>query len=147
VVDAKSILRLIAVSTATVAAGAVGGPVAAAEVAAFMASPPGRKLTDSVIEQTAENRGVVLEDLARGGFVTQPTLGLTGEAGPEFVFPLTQMPKPKRKRSRSARAADKKLSKAFKEANRRYRKKDGSLRAGRTQADIARLAQRLRKKM
>lgn len=53
----------------------------------------------------------------------------------------------KRKRSRSARAADKKLSKAFKEANARYRKKDGSLRAGRTQADIARLAHKLRKKM
>ena len=54
--------------------------------------------------------------------------------------------KPKR-RSRSARAADKKLSKAFPEANRRYRKKDGSLRQGRTQADIAKLAHRLRKKM
>ena len=54
--------------------------------------------------------------------------------------------KPKR-RSRTARAQDKKLSAAFTEANRRYRKNDGSLRAGRTQADIARLAQRLRKKM
>ena len=54
--------------------------------------------------------------------------------------------KPKR-RSRSARAADRKLSKAFTEANRRYRKKDGSLRQGRTQADIAKLAHRLRKKM
>lgn len=54
---------------------------------------------------------------------------------------------PVRKRSRSARAADKKLSKAFKDANARYRKKDGSLRAGRTQADIARLAHKLRKKM
>lgn len=52
-----------------------------------------------------------------------------------------------KKRSRSKRAADKKLSKAFKEANRRYRKKDGALRAGRTQADIARLAHKLRKKM
>ena len=52
----------------------------------------------------------------------------------------------KRKRSKSARAADKKLSAAFKEANRRYRKKDGSLRAGRTQSDIARLAHKLRKK-
>lgn len=51
-----------------------------------------------------------------------------------------------KKRSRSARAADKRLSAAFKEANRRYRKKDGSLRAGRTQADIARLAHKLRKK-
>ena len=52
-----------------------------------------------------------------------------------------------RRRSRSARASDRKLSAAFKEANRRYRKKDGSLRTGRTQADIARLAHRLRKRM
>ena len=56
-------------------------------------------------------------------------------------------PTPVRKRSRSARASDKKLSKAFKMANARYRKKDGSLRSGRTQADIARLAHKLRKKM
>ena len=55
-------------------------------------------------------------------------------------------PKPKR-RSRSARAQDKKLSAAFTEANRRYRKNDGSLRAGRTQADIATLAHKLKKKM
>jgi hypothetical protein len=55
-------------------------------------------------------------------------------------------PKPKR-RSKAARSQDKKLSQAFKEANARYRKKDGSLRNGRTQADIARLAHRLRKKM
>lgn len=54
--------------------------------------------------------------------------------------------KPKR-RSRSARTSDKKLSRAFKEANQRYRKKDGSLRSGRTQADIAKLAHKLRKKM
>jgi hypothetical protein len=54
--------------------------------------------------------------------------------------------KPKR-RSRTARAQDKKLSEAFTEANARYRKNDGSLRAGRTQADIARLAHKLRKKM
>jgi len=54
--------------------------------------------------------------------------------------------KPKR-RSRKARTADRKLSMAFKEANSRYRKKDGTLRAGRTQADIARLAHQLRKRM
>lgn len=54
--------------------------------------------------------------------------------------------KPK-ERSRTAKAADKKLSQAFTEANARYRKKDGSLRAGRSQADIARLAHKLRKKM
>ena len=146
-VDARTILRGLAVASATVAAGAVGGPVAAAEVAAFMASPPGRKLTDAVIDQTAKERGVVLEDLAQGGFVTRPTLGLTGEAGPEFVFPLSQMPKPKRKRSRSARAADKKLSRAFKMANSKLRTKSGKLRKGKTQADVARMAHKLRKKM
>ena len=54
--------------------------------------------------------------------------------------------KPKR-RSRKARSSDRKLSEAFKQANARYRKKDGSLRTGRTQADIARLAHKLRKKM
>ena len=37
-----------------------------------------------------------------------------------------------RRRSRAARASDRKLSMAFKEANRRYRKKDGTLRSGRT---------------
>ena len=54
---------------------------------------------------------------------------------------------PVRKRSRSARQADKKLARAFKEANARYRLKSGALRKGRTQADIARLAHKLRKKM
>ena len=57
-----------------------------------------------------------------------------------------EKPKPRR-RSRSARAQDKKLSAAFTEANARYRKKDGSLRAGRTQADIATLAHKLKKQM
>jgi len=52
-----------------------------------------------------------------------------------------------KKRSRSARASDKKLSAAFKEANKRLRLKSGALRSGRTQADVARLAQKLRKKM
>jgi hypothetical protein len=54
--------------------------------------------------------------------------------------------KPKR-RSRTARKADKKLSQAFKEANAKYRTKNGKLRKGRTQSDIARLAHKLRKKM
>lgn len=64
-----------------------------------------------------------------------------------FVEETAEVAQKPKKRSRSARAADKKLSKAFKIANDRYRKKDGSLRTGRTQADIARLAQKLRKKM
>lgn len=50
--------------------------------------------------------------------------------------------KPKRRRRR-----DRKLSAAFKEANARLRTKSGKLRKGKTQSDVARLAQRLRKKM
>ncbi len=62
--------------------------------------------------------------------------------------------KPKR-RSRTSRAQDKKLSNAFEEANRRLRTKApkgsknkyGPLRKGKTQGDVATLAHKLRKKM
>lgn len=137
---------LYAAATAAAVAGATvtGGPIVGAEVAAFMASPAGRRSTNAIIDQLAANRDIVLEDLATGGLVTRPTLGFTGEAGPELVIPMTMKPK---KRSRKAKASDKKLSKAFKMANAKYRLKNGSLRKGRTQADIAKLAHKLRKKM
>ena len=141
--SATQVLKSIAASVAVAAATATGGPAAGASLAAFLASPAGQRTMELGIQQSAAANGVVLEDLARGGLVTMPTLGLTGEAGPEMVIPLM---KPKRRRSRAARSADKELSRAFKEANRRYRKKDGSLRAGRSQSDIAKLAHKLRKK-
>lgn len=146
-VDFRTVLKGIASTTAVTAATLTGGPAAGASMAAYLASPPGQRLLDAAIDESARQNNVQLEDLARGGLITRPTLGLTGEAGPELVIPMTSMMKPKRKRSRSARASDKKMSKAFKEANRRMRTKNGSLRKGRTQADIARLAHRLRKKM
>ena len=59
---------------------------------------------------------------------------------------IPSLVKPK-KRSRAAKSSDNKLSKAFKMANARYRLKNGQLRKGRSQSDIARLAQKLRKKM
>ena len=146
--NVRNFLRAVGTAAAVAGATATGGPVVGAEVAAFLASPVGKRATDAIIDELAEQRGVKLEDLATGGLVMSPTLGFTGEAGPEMVVPLgMQMVKPKRKRSRSARAADKKLSKAFKEANRRMRTKSGKLRKGKTQADVARLAHRLRKKM
>ena len=52
-----------------------------------------------------------------------------------------------RKVRKGAKAANRKLSMAFKEANQRLRKKNGDLKKGKTQSDVARLAQRLRKKM
>lgn len=63
--------------------------------------------------------------------------------GTGFGFDLPA-DKPKKK---SKRKKNPKLAAAFKEANARYRTKSGKLRKGRTQADIARLAQRLRRKM
>jgi hypothetical protein len=144
-VDFRTVLKGIATTTAVTAATLTGGPAAGASLAAYLASPAGQRLLDAAIDESARQNNVQLEDFARGGLVTRPTLGLTGEAGPELVVPL--MMKPKKKRSRSARAADKKLSKAFKMANAKYRLKNGSLRKGRTQSDIAKLAHKLRKKM
>jgi len=54
-------------------------------------------------------------------------------------------PRFKSKRSKGRIALDKLQSEAFRKANERYRKKDGSLRKGRTQKDIAKLAQFLLK--
>ena len=146
-VDFRTVLKGIATTTAVTAATLTGGPAAGASLAAYLASPPGQRLLDAAIDESARQNNVRLEDLAHGGLITRPTLGLTGEAGPELVIPMSSIMKPKRRRSRAARAADKKLSKAFKEANARYRLKNGTLRKGRTQADIARLAHKLRKKM
>ena len=51
----------------------------------------------------------------------------------------------KRKRSRSARAADKKMSQALEQANGELRKTNGELRKGRTQADVMRRAHKIRR--
>ena len=93
-VQATSIIKALATTAAVTAATLTGGPAAGASVAAFLASPPGQKVLDASLEQTARNQGIVLEDLARGGLVTRPTLGLTGEAGPEFVFPRRNVLEP-----------------------------------------------------
>jgi len=52
-----------------------------------------------------------------------------------------------KKVSKKARTSRKNLSKALKEANSRLRTKSGKLRKGKTQKDVMRLAQRLKKKM
>jgi len=52
-----------------------------------------------------------------------------------------------KKTSAAARKSRKNLSKALKTANARLRKKNGQLKKGKTQGDVMRLAQRLKKKM
>jgi hypothetical protein len=65
-----------------------------------------------------------------------------GEFGPEMVIPLTKKP-----RSRKQKANDKKKSRAWKQANDKLRNKNGQLKKGRTQKDVARLANRILKKL
>lgn len=54
---------------------------------------------------------------------------------------------PGKKKTRKKTKTDKNMSKALREANARLRTKKGMLRKGKTQADVMRLAHRLRKKM
>lgn len=64
----------------------------------------------------------------------------------QFTMQGFDLPDPVR-RTRKKSKNDSKLSKAFKEANKRLRLKNGKLRKGKTQADVAKMAHRLRKKM
>ena len=58
---------------------------------------------------------------------------------------LAMEEKPKRKRSRGAKASDKKMSKALAQANAELRKVNGDLRKGVTQGDIMTRAHRIKK--
>ena len=125
-------------------ATAGGGPAAGATATSFVNSAAGEAAIGKAVTITLGENNVDSGNFAMGGLVMSPTLAMIGEAGPEMIVPLV---KPKRKRSRTARASDKKLSRAFKEANSKLRLKNGQLRKGKTQRDVARMAQRLRKKM
>ena len=140
-VTIQSALRSLYRAAFIAGATAAGGPPCGATAAALLKTPVGRATIDGAVAFTLAEDDLEMASLAQGGLVMNPTLALIGEAGPELIIPI------KKKRSRSARAADKKLSKAFKMANAKYRLKNGSLRKGRTQADIAKLAHKLRKKM
>ena len=53
----------------------------------------------------------------------------------------------KKRVTRKSRTARSKLSKALRQANAKLRNKNGSLKKGKTQADVMKMAQRLRKRM
>jgi len=141
-VSSRSILKGMASTAAIAAASITGGPIVGAQVAAFLASPPGQRLLDQSLDSIASQHGVVLDDLARGGLVSYPTLGLTGEMGPEMVIPLQKKP-----RSRKQKANDKKKSRAWREANAALRNKNGQLKKGRTQKDVAQRANRILRRL
>ena len=83
--------------------------------------------------------------------VNLPSLAeLQSQMGPGSDLPTFGMPPAgaepgKKKRKKTAR--DRAMKVAIKEANARYRKKNGQFRAGRTQADVMRLANKLADRM
>lgn len=125
-VDGRQVLKGIASSVAVAAATVTGGPAAGASLAAFLATPQGQQLLDLQVSTAAQAQGVALEDLARGGLITRPTLGLTGEAGPEMVIPMMSMPKPKRKPS----TYNKKYAAAYKRIKKKKTLKSGKMAKG-----------------
>ena len=147
-ITVESVLTKLYKTAFVAGATAAGGPVAGASAAGYVNSPIGNAAIDKAVTFTVGSEGANTANMATGGFVMSPTLAMIGEAGPEMVLPLGGMSMlPKKKRSRKAKASDKKLSKAFKEANSKLRLKNGQLKKGKTQADVARMAQKLRKKM
>ena len=91
-----------------------------------------------VMEQALIDKGIA-PDLARAlaKKACEPTL----QAAPRVAKATA------RRATKAGRKARSNMSKALREANRRLRTKSGKLRKGKTQADVMRLAQRLRRKM
>lgn len=103
----------------------------------------GKKLGTGLV-RAFNPAGSLAADLGRTGFGSGR---FQKQFGQNMGFNFSQLSKPKRKRSTKEKAGDKKLSKAFKLANAKARKKNGQLKKGKTQADVARMAHRLLKKM
>lgn len=92
---------------------------------------------------TAKVYGMAELAVSMNGNAIQITLP-RADGGDPFTPMVQQAPKKKR-RSRGAKASDKKMSKALAQANKELRKVNGDLRKGVTQADIMTRAHRIKK--
>lgn len=122
-----------------------GGPVAGASMAAFLKTPPGRAIINNRVEATYSGASRDRQKKrARTG---------RNSAGREAIRSSGQFnranllmginPKPRKKNKKHC----KNLSTCFRQANAKLRLKNGSLRKGKTQSDVAKMAHRLLKKM
>ena len=128
--NVRRMLKTLTSSVAVAAATATGGPAAGASLATFLASPAGQRLLDMHIDVTAQNQGVVLEDLAHGGLVTQPTFGFTGEAGPEMVIPIAGPMMPMMKPKRKPSTYNRKYAAAYRRIKKKKTLKSGKMAKG-----------------
>jgi hypothetical protein len=127
-VSTRSILKGTASAVAIAAASITGGPIVGAQVAAFLATPPGQRLLDQSLDSIALQEGVNIDTL---------------DSEPIDVL----IPKKKRTRSKKQKTNDKKKSRAWREANAALRNKNGQLKKGRTQKDVAKRANRILKRL
>lgn len=121
----------------------VQGPVRPESMIMSMVNDPTFKLTADQVELINDDSRMVADTGMGLVEVATPAVapGFTGPGQFDRSRLLRQ------RRGRKKTKTDKDMSKALAEANRRYRKRNGQLRKGRTQADVMRLAHRLRRKM
>ena len=128
------------------------GEEAAAQITELMDSPLGQIVTEETVGVV--QKGIKSATSGRPRNAPRPkTLSkrqtsfgsgrFQAQFGTDMGF---ELPKPK-KRTKKMKASDKKLSSAFKKANSMCRKKNGQFKKGKSQADVAKCAHRLRKKM
>ena len=137
----KNFYRALLSASYIAGATAVGGPPAGAMAARSLATPLGVASIELAAQQ-ATDFTIDSKGMSQGGLILEPTFALLGEDGPEMVIPLKKKP-----RSKKQRANDKKKSRAWREANAALRNKNGKLKKGRTQKDVAQRANRILKRL
>ena len=124
-VTVRGSLRALYSAAAIAGATAGGGPAAGRAMAGYLSTPLGRKAMDKAIDFTLAKEDVDTANMATGGLVTDPTLAMIGEAGPELVLPLTggsvNLQKPKRRVTKYQRT----YKKNFKKISSKYKLKSG----------------------
>ncbi|GAH29517.1 unnamed protein product [marine sediment metagenome] len=137
----KNFYRALLSASYVAGATAVGGPPAGAMAARSLATPLGVASIELAAQQATEFT-IDSKAMSQGGLILEPTFALLGEDGPELVIPLKKKP-----RSRKQKANDKKKSRAWREANAALRNKNGQLKKGRSQKDVAKRANRILKRL
>jgi len=120
-----------------------GSAAAGDEIMMAMVNDPAFKLTADQVDLINNDDRMLVSD--GNGMVEVNGRDVIRQSG-QFRRDMI-LPEPKSRRSRKKTKTDKMQSKALEEANRRLRKQNGQLRKGVTQADVMRLAHRIRRKM
>jgi len=112
-----------------------------------MVNDPDFKLSQEFVDLVNDDARMLLSDGTRMIETSRFSPSIRSQFNRASLLSRVSAAPGNKKRFRTKTKTDKMMSKALAEANSRYRKKNGQLRKGKTQADVMRLAPRLRKKM